>query len=281
MFFPNSLKDAKKLISENSLPSTIALPNTQFVKFTHSFKYLGSTITTELNEDTEIKIRINKAKSTLGLMKHFLNNKDVDIRTKHNIYISFTVNAALWGCESWNLSAKNKKHLESFHHSAIRRILNNRWQQVREDRNRNKQVRFHFYKIPKIESFINKRMATYVGKIARSNDEELTKKLLGAWLNQPRKAGGQQLSCNNNFARAISAVLPLDHCGALFKEWIPIAANEIDWLNYIEAYFETCRTMDEDRDEEDEENDPPESSEQSPPRTYVGPYFSIIVQIMG
>jgi hypothetical protein len=139
IFFPNSLKEAKKLITENSLPSTIALPNNQFVKFTHSFKYLGSTITTELNEDTEIKICINEAKSTLGLMKHFINNKDVDIRTKHNIYFSFTVNAALWGWESWNLSAKNKKHLESFHHSAIRRILNIRWQQVREDRIRNKQ----------------------------------------------------------------------------------------------------------------------------------------------
>jgi hypothetical protein len=65
-------------------------------------------------------------------------------------------------------------------------------------------------------------------------------------MNQPRKAGGQQLSCNNSFARAISAVLPLDHDGALFKEWIPSAANETDWLNYTEAYFETCRTMDTD-----------------------------------
>jgi hypothetical protein len=43
---------------------------------------------------------------------------------KHSIYTSFAVNTALWGCESWNLSAKNQKQLESFHHSSIRRILN-------------------------------------------------------------------------------------------------------------------------------------------------------------
>jgi hypothetical protein len=43
---------------------------------------------------------------------------------KHIIYNAFTINAALWGCEAWNFSTKNKKMLESFHHSAIRRILN-------------------------------------------------------------------------------------------------------------------------------------------------------------
>jgi hypothetical protein len=78
--------------------------------------------TTELNKDTEIKICINKAKSTLGLIKNFLNNKNVGIRTKHNIYISFAVNATLWGCNR-GTSRPEKKYLESFHHSAIRKSL--------------------------------------------------------------------------------------------------------------------------------------------------------------
>jgi len=146
--------------------------------------------------NTTLMLIVNKAKSTLGLMKNFLNNRDIDIRTKH-IYISFTMNAALWGCESWNLSAKNKEYLESFHHSTNRRIINIKWQQIREGRIRKKQVRFCFCNILKMESFINKRMATYIRKIARSNDEEPPKKFLGAWMNQPRKTGGQQLSCSN------------------------------------------------------------------------------------
>jgi len=95
----------------------------------------------------------------IGLAKHFFNNKDVDIRTKHNVYTLLAINTVLWGCKSWNLSAKNKKQLESFHHSAIRRILNIKWEQVRNERIRNKQVRFRFCNIPKIESFINKRTA--------------------------------------------------------------------------------------------------------------------------
>ncbi len=123
---------------------------------------------------------------------------------------------------------KNKKILESFHHGAIRRILNIRWDQVKNERIRNKQVRFRFCNIQKIESYINKRTATYVGKIARASDDELPKKLLGAWMHQPRKAGGQQLSCNNNFTRAVCAIIPniqAEHQGLLFRDWFPLALS--------------------------------------------------------
>jgi hypothetical protein len=45
----------------------------------------------------------------MGFAKSFFSNKDVDIRAKHYIYNAFAVNAALWGCEAWNLSAKKQK----------------------------------------------------------------------------------------------------------------------------------------------------------------------------
>jgi len=68
-------------------------------------------------------------------------------------------------------------------------------EQVRSERIRNnKKLRFWFCNIQKIEPYINKRPATYMRKI------------LGAWMLQLRKVGGQQLSCKNNFAQAISAV---------------------------------------------------------------------------
>jgi hypothetical protein len=122
---------------------------------------------------------------------------------------------------------KKQKQLESFQHSTIRRILNIRWEQVRNARIRNKQVRFRFFNIPKLESFITKRTATYIGKVTRS--EELPKKILGAWMHQPRNSSRQQLLCSNNFARAISAVVPnitpetQDHP---FKKWIPLMTDE-------------------------------------------------------
>jgi hypothetical protein len=43
-------------------------------------------------------------------------------------------------------------------------------------------------------------------------NDELPKKFLGAWMCQPRKTGGQKPSCNNNFARAVTTVIPISHC---------------------------------------------------------------------
>jgi hypothetical protein len=82
---------------------------------------------------------------------------------------------------------------------------------------------------PKIESYINRKTATDIGKVIRSSDDELPKKFLGAWMGEPRKKGGPQLSCNNNFMRAILTIIlntQSEKQGLLFKEWIPLACNE-------------------------------------------------------
>jgi hypothetical protein len=114
----------------------------------------------------------------------------------------------LWGCETWNLSAKNLKKREAFHHGAARRILNIKWQQVREDKIRNKQVRFRFCNVPKVETFILCRTAKYLGKVTRSSERTYPKKFLGAWMNQPRKNGGVQLSCNNTLQKPSQLSFP-------------------------------------------------------------------------
>jgi hypothetical protein len=65
--------------------------------------------------------------------------------------------------------------------------------------------------IPNVDAFITKRTATYVGKVARSDQESLPKKFLTAWINGSRRNGAPQLTCNNNFADAISKILPPGH----------------------------------------------------------------------
>jgi hypothetical protein len=58
MFFPDSLKEAKALTANGTLPTNFTLPNNQQIQFTHCFKYLSSLITTKLNEDAKIKTHI-------------------------------------------------------------------------------------------------------------------------------------------------------------------------------------------------------------------------------
>lgn len=137
----------------------------------------------------------------MGMVHHFFSCRDVDIQNKHNIYIAFPLNSLLWGCKTWNLTSKNLKKLEAFHLGAARRILNIKFDQVREERIRNKQVRFKFCNIPNIKAFIICRTARYVGKITRSSEDNFPKRFLGAWIKKSKKTGGVQHSCNNNFAK--------------------------------------------------------------------------------
>jgi hypothetical protein len=68
---------------------------------------------------------------------------------------------------------------------------------VREKHIKNREVRAMFYNIPNVDTFIDKRVAKYISKTARSSNTNLPKKFLAAWINKARKPGGPQLTCNN------------------------------------------------------------------------------------
>jgi tRNA G37 N-methylase Trm5 len=83
MYFPATLKETQEQNkNKNLLPDITLNNNTNFIHFVQNFKYLGSIISNNLKEDTEIKARI--------------------------------------GAESWSLSKQNLNALNFFHHSATR-----------------------------------------------------------------------------------------------------------------------------------------------------------------
>ena len=260
MFFPASLKQARHDFENNILPDDIILSDNKKVHFVNKFKYLGSLITPLLNEDIEIEVRVKKAKSIMGAAKHFFNNKDVDKRIKAQIYVAGPLNALLWGCETWNLTKYNLNKLISFHHSAIRRILGIRWDQVKEKHIKNKEVRGLLCNIPNIDAYIVKRTATYIGKISRTDDNFYPKKFLAAWIVGKRKSGAPQLTCNNNFANSIKKILPTNKVTlnkqAILREWMPLAKDQSSWLQFIDEYFESCRNIDyQDENDTEDENE--------------------------
>jgi hypothetical protein len=64
--------------------------------------------------------------------------------------------------------------------------------------------------MPNVDAFINRRTASYIGKIATANETNYPKKFLAAWMNRSRKNGAPQLTCNNNYAKVIGQILPED-----------------------------------------------------------------------
>ena len=80
-YFPTSIKDAIKQQKEKDIPCNIDLPNEKYIHFMNQFKYLGSLNSLELNKDTKIASNIKNAKSLMGILNHFFNCHDVDLRT--------------------------------------------------------------------------------------------------------------------------------------------------------------------------------------------------------
>lgn len=239
VFFPPSIKEALTL---EDVPPNLSLSGGKHIPFTKNFRYLGSIITHDLTADMEVETRIKKASQQMGALSYLWNCKDADLLTKQWVYLAGPVNTLLWGSESLNLSARNIQKMQSFHHSAIRRILQLKWDQVKEDRITNEEVRERFYNIPDIEAFITRRTWRYIGKIYRDNDS-LPKKLLGAWIYCPRKAGAPQLSCKSHFADTIERVMAGRCPNADFKHWAPTAMNEGLWEAEINNFFEESKTF--------------------------------------
>ncbi len=82
MFFLSTLNQAKQEVKEETMPEDLYYTNVTRINFTRHFKYLGSIITPELTEDTEIKAQINKAKLIMGRSRPFFNCHNVDKRIK-------------------------------------------------------------------------------------------------------------------------------------------------------------------------------------------------------
>ena len=138
----HNLTESRNLEFDQNTPDPIYLNNGQNqIQFTSSFKYLRSIIMSNLTEDAKIQARINKSQQQMGRFHHNFWSCDIDKSIKYWIYAMGPVNALLRGWESWNLNERNRKKLQSFHHSTIRRILGINKLQVIEQHISNEMVR--------------------------------------------------------------------------------------------------------------------------------------------
>ena len=81
------------------------------------------------------------------------------------------------------------KKLEVFHLRSIRRILGISWDNVRNEKSSNLQVRKRFNNIKNVELQISKRRLTFLGKIIRMSNDKIPARLLSAVCQGKRPLG--------------------------------------------------------------------------------------------
>jgi hypothetical protein len=202
---PNFTEDLKTSSSSNITSRFIVKDG--YIDFTDKFKYLGSIISNDLKDDSEIDARIKKATSQIGALKNFFKCKRISLATKFQIFQAIPINTVLWGCESWSMSDKICEKLKNFYHKNIRRILNINMHEVQSYKITNLQVRKMFCKAPCIIDIATKRQLLWIGKIVRMDPTtNLPRKLLVAWINKSRKIGRPQFTFKNTYENALKKI---------------------------------------------------------------------------
>ena len=157
--------------SPTTFPITVndtLLPNIQ------SFKYLGSTVTSDCSIDKELDNRIQCASSSFGrLWKRLWSSHDTKVTTKIAVYNAVVLSTFLYGTALWTLYHRHITCLQRLQQRHLRAILQISYQQ----RVTNDEVLMRANAID-IEITLAKMQLRWAGHVARMADNGIRKQLL-------------------------------------------------------------------------------------------------------
>ncbi|CAH2218014.1 jg27351, partial [Pararge aegeria aegeria] len=101
----------------------------QVLERVQRYKYLGTWLTEKWDSKTEIKTRIEVARSAFQRMKKVLTSHRLNIALRKRLLHCYVWPILLYGCESWTIKEDLRKRLEAFEMWAYRRMLKISWTQ--------------------------------------------------------------------------------------------------------------------------------------------------------
>ena len=168
-----------------------------------SFKYLGSTISSNVSLDSELTSRIGKAAGVMSkLTKRVWTNRLLTNHTKLRVYSACVLSTLLYGAEVWTLYTKQEKRLNSFHLRCIRRILGISWQEQMPDTEVLEKA-----KMTSIYAMLRQRRLRWIGHVNRMPNHRLPRMMLYSELAKGVRQTGRPLLrfkdvCKNDLREA-------------------------------------------------------------------------------
>ena len=143
-----------------------------------SFKYLGSTVTTDNNMAEEVMIRISAASKCSWAIKSILGSKLLSWATKVQAYTSIIRPIATYACETWSLTKDVERMLLVFERRILRRIFGPvRDAETGEWRIRHNVELVELSGLAPITSYISSQRLRWAGHVARLPDGSLVKEV--------------------------------------------------------------------------------------------------------
>lgn len=223
---------ATKLSVSNAPPtdaSNIPCENDTFIPVTSRFSYLGSIINDDLYDSMDVITRISKANNAYGSLREAIfSNRHVSLHSKSAIYQSVILPVLLYGAEHWCLNANDIQKLQTFHHNSIRRIckITRRQQRHRHVHLNDLRTKTH---IPTIQTLLTRKTLQWSGHVVRMPWRRLPRKMLSAWVENPRRRGAPIKS----YGRTIN--IALNKAGIDRNDWALLAADRLSWKALLRA----------------------------------------------
>ena len=112
----------KTQVMTNSQPTAIKVESAE-LQYVEDYTYLGQLIGFKNNMDKELKRRIALAWKTFWTLKFILLDKKLNRKIKIKALESCVFPSLLYGCQTWNLTEKQKKDLQTCQRKMERKIL--------------------------------------------------------------------------------------------------------------------------------------------------------------
>ncbi|GFO13501.1 exocyst complex component, partial [Plakobranchus ocellatus] len=193
------------------------------------FKYLGSLISSDGRNNSEVASRIAQAKTNFQKMKTVLTNKNISIRTRRRALECYIEPILMYGCEAWTISKQTQKKLEATEMWFLRRMLRISWTAKKT----NDTVLEEAHTTRLLISKIRKRQATFFGHVMRR--EKLENLVTTGMLEGKRSRGKQREKLIEGLTDWLKAWKSLEAIEATKdrKKWRTMIANagEIQGLN--------------------------------------------------
>ena len=198
--------------------------NGEALKVVQSFKYLGSTLSSDNRADKEISNRIRIACASFGkLEKRLWKRNGVRLKTKCKVYKAMVLPALLYSAETYTLYREHIRRLEAVQQRHLRRIMNIKWSDFVSDVEVQERAG-----LESVEATLASAQLRWAGHVYRMGEERIPKRVLyGELSTGNRRVGVQKLRYKDVIKRHLKR-MEIDT-----SSWEQQAADRSSWRSSI------------------------------------------------
>lgn len=206
-------------------PESYDLGEGTFVPFCTKFKYLGSTITYDLDDTTEIERRLSLAQMTFNRFRKLLCNKRIHVNLRRQLYQMCVLSVLLAGCETWAVKQSHMVLLRSFHNRCTRIMCGLNLWHCRMHKISTENILQERLQILPIDTIFYERQLRFLHRVACMDPARLTFQTLSsqaARLPGMKMTAGKKTNTRSTWKNTLEkAGLSTEKSGGKLEEWIP------------------------------------------------------------